>query len=336
MWRQGVEIGGEQWADEAASEESENESEEEREESAVQTAQGESTQCTQEQERSMGQEGPEEVSSTRTWQGSQGESEERWVGHESESEKEEEESVVQTAQGVSTQSTHEMERSTEGKGPEEIGSTRPWQESQGEKGKRGVEEEEKDMSVDEMDSDEGAASDAQGCAAPCTPTREKEVVEEELSEIGSVRSLQNTQDERTYDGDEQYDEGQRVEAMHASAAEETSNDDATNHQMEAAHDGAPPPTENVSTAESFTGGRVNGNHEQRASRGRRKQGGYDEILNRRGPRRRSGPRIRYVDEGNRSGGTLEQSIRMGPVSVQRVENGETDEQTEAPPPGDPG
>ena len=81
---------------------------------------------------------------------------------------------------------------------------------------------------------------------------------------------------------------------------------------------------------------MNGNHEQRASRGRSKQGGYDEILNRRGPRRRSGPRIRYVDEGNRSGGTLEQSTRMGPVSVQRVENGETDEQTEAPPPGDPG
>ena len=81
---------------------------------------------------------------------------------------------------------------------------------------------------------------------------------------------------------------------------------------------------------------MNSNHEQRASRGKSKQGGYDEILNRRGPRRRSGPRIRYVDEGNRSGGTLEQSIRMGPVSVQRVENGETDEQTEAPPPGDPG
>ena len=81
---------------------------------------------------------------------------------------------------------------------------------------------------------------------------------------------------------------------------------------------------------------MNSNHEQRASRGKSKQGGYDEILNRRGSRRRSGPRIRYVDEGNRSGGTLEQSIRMGPVSVQRVENGETDEQTEAPPPGDPG
>ena len=163
------------------------------------------------------------------------------------------------------------------------------------------------------------------------------VAEEELSEVGSVRSLQNTQDERTYDGDEQDDEEQHAEAMHASAAvAEWSDDDATNHQLEAAHDDAPPPTENVGTAESFTGGSVNGNHEQRASRGKSKQGGYDEILNRRGPRRRSGPRIRYVDEGNRSGGTLEQSIRMGPVSVQRVENGETDEQTEAPPPGDPG
>ena len=118
--------------------------------------------------------------------------------------------------------------------------------------------------------------------------------------------------------------------------EETNDDDEPGGHAATAQEEVQPPTENVDTEESVTGGSVNGSHEQRASRGKSKQGGYDEILKRRGPRRRSGPRIRYVDEGNRSGGTLEQSIRMGPVSVQRVENGETDEQKEAPPPDDPG
>ena len=214
-------------------------------------------------------------------------------------------------------------------------AVRQWEE--GRKEERGVENEESDGSVSEMESDEGIERYAQGSEAPCTPTREKAVAEEELSEEGSVRSWQNAQHERTYDGDEPDEDAQRSEEVHASAeAEATNDDDAPGGHAATAQEEVQPPTENVDTEESFTGGSVNGSHEQRASRGKSKQGGYDEILKRRGPRRRSGPRIRYVDEGNRSGGTLEQSIRMGPVSVQRVENGETDEQKEAPPPDDPG
>ena len=34
-----------------------------------------------------------------------------------------------------------------------------------------------------------------------------------------------------------------------------------------------------------------------------------------------GARIRYVEEDERGGGTTEQGIRMGPVSVQRVAKG---------------
>ena len=83
-----------------------------------------------------------------------------------------------------------------------------------------------------MESDEGIERYAQGSEAPCTPTREKGVVEEEMSEVGSVRSLQSAQDERTYDGDEQYENEQRVEAMQASAAmEEMSDDGAAHHQV---------------------------------------------------------------------------------------------------------
>ena len=48
-------------------------------------------------------------------------------------------------------------------------------------------------------------------------------------------------------------------------------------------------------------------------------------------------RIRYVDEDNRSGGTAEQLIRMGPVSERRVEQGMMEEDGHAPaPPGDQG
>ena len=91
--------------------------------------------------------------------------------------------------------------------------------------------------------------------------------------------------------------------------------------------------------ETFLASAVNSGHEQRARRGVSKPpGGYDEITKRRGPRKQSsGVRIRYVDEDNRSGGTAEQLIRMGPVSVRRVEQGTMEEDGHAPaPPGDPG
>ena len=63
---------------------------------------------------------------------------------------------------------------------------------------------------------------------------------------------------------------------------------------------------------------VKAGYKGRARRGKEKAGGYDLTPNRRGPRKVRGARIRYVEEDERGGGTTEQGIRMGPVSVQRV------------------
>ena len=60
--------------------------------------------------------------------------------------------------------------------------------------------------------------------------------------------------------------------------------------------------------EGYEGGREGG----------RKAEGHDVTPKRRGPRKAKGVRIRYVEEDERGGGTTEQGIRMGPVSVQRV------------------
>ena len=70
---------------------------------------------------------------------------------------------------------------------------------------------------------------------------------------------------------------------------------------------------------------VNPGYEGRARRGVSKAGGYDETPKRRGPRRKAGVRIRYVDDDERGGGTTEQGIRMGPVSVWRVTHGHRSE-----------
>ena len=70
---------------------------------------------------------------------------------------------------------------------------------------------------------------------------------------------------------------------------------------------------------------VNPGYEGRARRGVSKAGGYDETPKRRGPRRKAGVRIRYVDDDERGGGTTEQGIRMGPVSVWRVVHGHRSE-----------
>ena len=66
-------------------------------------------------------------------------------------------------------------------------------------------------------------------------------------------------------------------------------------------------------------------YEGRARRGVSKAGGYAEVTKRRGPRKKAGVRIRYVDDDERGGGTTEQGIRMGPVSVWRVAHGHRSE-----------
>ena len=82
---------------------------------------------------------------------------------------------------------------------------------------------------------------------------------------------------------------------------------------------------------------VNPGYEGRARRGVSKAGGYAEVTRRRGPRKTAGVRIRYVDDDERGGGTTEQGIRMGPVSVWRVAHGHRSEvRGAATPPKDPG
>ena len=73
-----------------------------------------------------------------------------------------------------------------------------------------------------------------------------------------------------------------------------------------------------------TSGSASG-YEGRARRGVSKPGGYDETPKRRGSRKKMGVRIRYVDDDERGGGTTEQGIRMGPVSVWRVAHGHRSE-----------
>ena len=80
------------------------------------------------------------------------------------------------------------------------------------------------------------------------------------------------------------------------------------------------------TEENPQGSGVKPGYEGRARRGASKPpGGYDETPKRRGPRKRTGVRIRYVDDDERGGGTTEQGIRMGPVSVWRVAHGHRSE-----------
>ena len=77
----------------------------------------------------------------------------------------------------------------------------------------------------------------------------------------------------------------------------------------------------------------------RARKGNSKPGGYDETPTRRGPqrKRRQMERIRYVEDERRKGGSLEQMIEVGRVSVHRTEEGRrTGEGTAATPPHDPG
>ena len=63
---------------------------------------------------------------------------------------------------------------------------------------------------------------------------------------------------------------------------------------------------------------VKAGYEGRARRGNSKEGGYDMTPTRRGPRKPKGERIRYIENEERGGGTTEQGIRMGPVSVMRA------------------
>ena len=78
-------------------------------------------------------------------------------------------------------------------------------------------------------------------------------------------------------------------------------------------------------------------YEGRARRGNSKEGGYDMTPTRRGPRKSKEERIRYIENEERGGGTTEQGIRMGPVSVMRAARAQIREtESAATPLRDPG
>ena len=82
---------------------------------------------------------------------------------------------------------------------------------------------------------------------------------------------------------------------------------------------------------------VKAGYEGRARRGNSKEGGYDMTPTRRGPRKQKGERIRYIENEERGGGTTEQGIRMGPVSVMRAARAQAGEvESAATPLRDPG
>jgi len=98
------------------------------------------------------------------------------------------------------------------------------------------------------------------------------------------------------------------------------------------------PSELVSEPGSVPkGGGVKAGYEGRARRGNSKEGGYDMTPTRRGPRKQKGERIRYIENEERGGGTTEQGIRMGPVSVMRAARAQIREtESAATPLRDPG
>ena len=137
-----------------------------------------------------------------------------------------------------------------------------------------------------------------------------------VSEGESMR----TESESDMDMEMQYDmatceeEGEDDAPRHSEEEADGSDDNQQNHASTA----AATPTDGTGEAVPGKTESVKEGYEGRARRGVQKAGGYDETPKRRGSRKVRGARIRYVEEDERGGGTTEQGIRMGPVSVQRV------------------
>jgi len=187
----------------------------------------------------------------------------------------------------------------------------------------------------EAGGEEGSERTAQATVGPSTHEHESRTTESQVSEEESVRTDQHgatqqtdlTHDEDTVAGG---DAPQQMEQR----------EEVGEHE---AHTPQPLQTPTiVSDAIQHLGSGKSSAHvkpgcEGRVLRGAGKQGGYDETPRRERPRRKAGPRIRYVDEDERGGGTTEQGIRVGPVCVWRITHGHRSEAEGAgTPPKDPG
>ena len=165
----------------------------------------------------------------------------------------------------------------------------------------------------EIRGEEDAERTAQAAAGPSTCAHESRTTETQESEEESMRTDQHG---ATQQAEMAYEEEMVVEDDVPQQEEQ---------QEEEGEHGAHTPQLNTPTVASdaasqhletfLASAAVNDGREGRVLRGAGKRGGYDEITRRERPRKRTGPRIRYVDEDERGGGTTEQGIRVGPVCV---------------------
>ena len=188
----------------------------------------------------------------------------------------------------------------------------------------------------EIRGEEGSERTAQAAAGPSTCAHESRTTEAQESEEESMRTDQQSltqQAEMTHDEDMVVEDDAPQQAEQRE--EESEHEAHTPQQLET------PSIESDAAAqhlETFlVSAAVNDGREGRVLRGAGKRGGYDETTRRERPRKRTGPRIRYVDEDERGGGTTEQGIRVGPVCVWRTTHGHRSRtKGAATPPKDPG
>ena len=185
---------------------------------------------------------------------------------------------------------------------------------------------------DEVGGEESSKHIAQAAAGPSTQTHESMTIQLQESEEESVRTDQHVTTQQT----ELTHEGGMVAGgdapQHAEQREEVGEQEA--HTPQPLHT---PTTEPDAAGQESSAPPVNSGREGRVLRGAGKQGGYDETPRRERPRRKAGPRIRYVDDDERGGGTTEQGIRVGPVCVWRITYGHrSDTEGAETPPKDPG
>ena len=190
---------------------------------------------------------------------------------------------------------------------------------------------------DEVGGEESSKHIAQAAAGPSTQTHESMTIQSQESEGESVRTDQHVttqQTELTHEGG--------IAAGGDALQRAEQREEVGEHE---AH--TPQPLQTPTIVSDAAGqlvlepflasATVNEGHEGRVLRGAGKQGGYDETPRRERPRRKAGPRIRYVDDDERGGGTTEQGIRVGPVCVWRITYGHrSDTEGAETPPKDPG
>ena len=246
----------------------------------------------------------------------------------------------ETAQGSSTQQTQEQH-------PEEMQDSRVGQQSTRtaaaavEGQEEGRESEHGDRRGGKRKAHEGYVDGvAHGREAPWTPRGKVTTHSQGGSEEESMRTGSEAHGSMRYgDGTCEVEGEQSMPRRSAvDGSVEGSEEAADGHApIEGGRPSEPVPEPGGPPSSVPKGGGVKAGYEGRARRGNSKEGGYDMTPTRRGPRKPKEERIRYIENEERGGGTTEQGIRMGPVSVMRAARAQTGEvESAATPLRDPG